>query len=395
MSEQRDRAFVRESIDRELSSLEGDPSLAQHVLAQANGKDVKIMKKKISVGFVLVVVLMLLMASAALAAGVGLFGELSAGSNADERLPELEKVAEPVSFTLVTDDQIVVEIGQAYYEGDRVFMSYRLSGPLAASVLHEGIPDWENITWDTELENFICAEQWESDYPEIQKANAWLDGKEQHWAETQVIGIHDGLYLADGTYADIIGGDQMLQEDGSIIGWKECEIPGDHQDDQLTFKAVLFRNHTVAWQDGTTYRASHTMGETTDVAFTLCRNEHCTSLRGSYTAADYQAAAELVQGRIDLRGTVTVKCPAVWVTQMNEWEEHDADMIDTWNLYQSGLLVSSMGTELISCADETTIVYYVLYPHMENTEGLTLVPVYMRGGEHMDEAIMIQTIEIK
>lgn len=395
MSDQRDKAFVRESIDQGLSSLEGNPFLAQRVLAQANGKEEIVVKKKISVSFVLVVMMLFLMASAALAAGFGLFGQLSAGQNNDERLPQLEQIAESVSSTLVTDDQIVVEIGQAYYEGDRVFMSYRLSGPLTASVLHEGAPDQENITWDTELENFICAEQWWSDYPEIQKANAWLDGKEQRWTETEVIGIHDGLYLADGTYADIIGGDQIIREDGSIIGWKECEIPRDHLADQLTFKAVLFRNRTIAWQDGTTYRASHTMGETTDIAFTLSRNEHYTSLKGSNTAADYQAVAAMEQGLIDLKGTITVTCSDLWATQMNDWEATGADMINAWNLYQNGVRISSDGTERISCADETTLVYYLLYPRMNSLDGLTLVPEYARSGEHMDEALTIQTIDMK
>ena len=85
MSEQRDKAFVRASIDQGLSSLEGNPFLAQRVLAQANGKEEIVVKKKISVSFVLVVMMLFLKASAALAAGFGLFGQLSAGQNNDER----------------------------------------------------------------------------------------------------------------------------------------------------------------------------------------------------------------------------------------------------------------------------------------------------------------------
>ena len=256
MRDQRDKAFVRESIDQGLSSLEGNPFLAQRVLAQAEGKEENIMKRKISVSFVLVAVLVFLMTSVALAAGLGLFGQLSSNQNADDRLSELEQVAETVAAEMATDDQVVVEIGQAYYEGDRVFMSYRLSGTLTRVTLHEGIPNQEGIDWDTELENFICAEQWENDDPELQKANAWLDGKAQHWAEMEVIGIHDGLFLADGTYLEIIGGDNVLQADGSVIGWKECVIPQHLAADELTFKAILFRSNTIQWQDGTTYRAS-------------------------------------------------------------------------------------------------------------------------------------------
>ena len=93
MREQRDKAFVRESIDQGLASLKGNPFLAQRVLAQAEGKEEIIVKRKISVSVVLVAVLVFLMTGAALAAGFGLFGQLSSGQNADDRLSGLEQVA--------------------------------------------------------------------------------------------------------------------------------------------------------------------------------------------------------------------------------------------------------------------------------------------------------------
>lgn len=395
MRDQRDKAFVRESIDQGLSSLEGNPFLAQRVLAQAEGKEENIMKRKISVSFVLVAVLVFLMTSVALAAGLGLFGQLSSNQNADDRLSELEQVAETVAAEMATDDQVVVEIGQAYYEGDRVFMSYRLSGTLTRVTLHEGIPNQEGIDWDTELENFICAEQWENDDPELQKANAWLDGKAQHWAEMEVIGIHDGLFLADGTYLEIIGGDNVLQADGSVIGWKECVIPQHLAADELTFKAILFRSNTIQWQDGTTYRASHTLSERMEIPFTLARNEHYSTLKGSLAAADYQAIASLAQGQVDLKGTITVTCPAAWVAQMGDWESHGTDMILSWNLYQNGQLISTKCTERVESVNETTLVYHLLCPRMGSLDGLSLVPVYAQSGEHADEILTVQGIQAR
>ncbi|MGN0779057.1 MAG: hypothetical protein ACI4MJ_07920 [Aristaeellaceae bacterium] len=353
------------------------------------------MKKKLSVSFVLLVVLVFAMASAALAAGLGLFGQLSSDHHADDRLPELEQVAQSVAVEMATDNHVTLEIGQAYYEGDRVFVSYRLTGTLTRAELHEGEPDQTGIDWDTELEGFICAEEWESDYPEIQKANAWLDGQAPHWAEMQVISIQDGLYLQDGTYLNIIGGDEVIQADGSVIGWKECVIPQEHLAAQMTFKAVLSRSNTIAWQDGTTYRASHTRGENTEIAFTLARNEHYIQLTGSHAAADYQATAVLEQGQVDLTGTITVSCPALWVTQMTSWEKDGSDMILSWNLYQHGQLVSTKGTQSLACANENTLVYHLLYPHLGSVEGLTLVPVYAHSGEHGDEVLTVQSIPVK
>lgn len=399
MSDQRDKAFVRESIDQGLSSLEGNPLLAQRVLAQANGKEETVVKKKISVSFVLLVMVLFLMASIALAAGLGLFGQLSSEINRDKRLHSLEMVSEPIAIVMTTDDGVTVEIDQAYYEGNRVFISYHLSGNLTSAVLHEGSPDREDIVWETEQENFICAENIISDDPEIQKALEWLDGKGQRWAQIRSIGLHDGMTLMDGTYTDIIGGEPLIQPDGSVIGWKECEIPDECLADELTFKVVLFRNNVIAWQDGTTYRESVSGGEATDIPFTLKRNTRFTEVTGVNSTQEYRATAELKQGLIDLKGTITVKCPAVWVTGMNDfeddWEDHGVDVIDVWNLYQNGQLVSAQGTEGINCADETTIVYDMLYPHMDNLDGLTLVPEYTRSGEHMDEALTIQAISTK
>ena len=394
MSEQKDKAFVQESINQGLSSLKENPFLAQRVLAQANGKEEIVVKKKISVSFVLVMMLLFLMASAALAAGFGLFGQLSSGDHADERLPELEQVAEVLESTMTTNDNIVIEIDQAYYEGDRVFVSYRLTGNTESAVLHEGVPDRDDIVWDFE-EEMICSETWTSDRPEVQRANEWLDGKSPRWAEVHVVGIDDGIYLDDDTYLDIINGEDQYQPDGTIVGWKECVIPKGNQADQLTFKIPLRRGYSIEQQNGPTYRRSYTGSTDGAITFTLARNEHYTALKGSNTAADYQAVAAMEQGLIDLKGTITVTCSDLWATQMNDWEATGADMINAWNLYQNGVRISSDGTEGISCADETTLVYYLQYPRMNSLDGLTLVPEYARSGEHMDEALTIQTINMK
>ncbi len=57
MFEQNPTEQIREAVDARLSSLQGDPWLAQRVLANAKGEQK--VKKKISVGFVLVLVLVL------------------------------------------------------------------------------------------------------------------------------------------------------------------------------------------------------------------------------------------------------------------------------------------------------------------------------------------------
>ena len=130
--------------------------------------------------------LILICFSSARAEESGLFDKLSRMDGADERLPLLEKAAENVSSVL-TADPYTVEICQVYYEGDRIWISYRAKG-----------------------------------------AN---------------IQIQDGLDLENGVYADITAGDWTVLDDGSIIGWKECTLPDGSEADPQTFYLVFGKSY--------------------------------------------------------------------------------------------------------------------------------------------------------
>ena len=119
----------------------------------------------------------LMIFSTSLASATGLFSEMNETEYADERLPIRDEVADTVS-TAQTEGSVTVEISQAYYEGNRVYTSYKASSQI--------------------LEQ-------------------------------------DGLILEDGSYADIIAGGKVQKEDGSVIGWKECIVPEDELADTQTF----------------------------------------------------------------------------------------------------------------------------------------------------------------
>lgn len=128
-------------------------------------------------GLFLFLTAFLLICSVSLASASGLFSELNETDYADERLPVLDEVADVVSVSQ-TIDSVTVEVSQAYYEGNRVYVSYKA---------------------------------------------------------TEQIYEQDGLELEDGSYADIIAGGKVQKEDGSVIGWKECIVPEDELADTQTF----------------------------------------------------------------------------------------------------------------------------------------------------------------
>ena len=389
-SDQEIMQSIRAAIDDCTKGIDNAPSLQYQIARKAKGEEP--VARKISITAILVIAFIIVTMTAALAAGFGLFGELAQKQNTDDRLTQLDEVSESMSVSLVTDDGITVEIGQAYYEGNRVFMSYRLSGNIVSVELHEGAPE-EHDSWSDVLENTIAAETFGNDTPELQRLNAWLDGKGQRWGTSNVVALHDGLFLEDGTYLGIIGGDEVIQDDGSIIGWKECEIPADRISDTLTFKAVLFRGNSIMFQDGDTYKRLYQRGESTDIFFTLKHNDRYVFLKGSAETCIYQAQVELASGKVDLKGIIRVTVPEAWVEIWNTREnEENLDMIETWNLYQNGVLISKEGTQSIQTEGTQEVFFEQRYPHMESMEGLSLVPVYSQSGEHADEAIRIEQI---
>ena len=386
-SDQEIMQSIRAAIDDCTQGIDNAPSLQYQIARKAKGEEPVV--KKISTSAILVIALVIISMTAALAAGLGLFGELAQNPRGDSRLSEVDKVADPIEREWTTEDGITIRIEQAYYEGNRVFISYRMSGDWTSTVLHEGTPDGE-ITWDWVEENMIVAQTMVSDEPVRQQAILKLDGQSQRWIDSTEKGLHDGLSLADGTYLDIIGGDNIIQDDGSVIGWKECEIPEDCLEETLTFQARLYRNHSIMYQDGTTYRQSTEKGENTTFEFTLSQNTDLTRLKGSGSGSNYTAVAELTAGHIDLRGTITVTCPDTWIQVWNTWENPDhIDMIEDWYLYFNDEVISENGLQGVGLSGENQLVFEVMFDAMNDLTGITLVPVYQNQQPHIEEAITL------
>lgn len=274
---------------------------------------------KKTTAMILAVLLLAFSVPAALASESGLFSELMDSDYSDERLAVLDRAAETISVSQ-SEGSVTVEISQAYYEGDRVYISYRA--------------------------NSLILEQ-------------------------------DGLNLEDGAYADIIAGGSMQQEDGTVVGWKECIVPDDELADPQTFFLVYSIPEN---------------SEKQMLGFTLEHHEYEHFLQGTSPAADYQARAVLYAGKVDLKGAVILTSPeqaASWLAWQEGLESTGTDVIACWNLYQNGELVSY---DLFGASEVLTdgVAFSVLYPFIEDLSGLTLVPEYSEAGEKPDEAIVLE-----
>ena len=270
----------------------------------------------------LIIAALLLAVSAAAESETGLFGRLSAEEGADERLAILEEVAEPASAS--SEDDSGIEISQAYYEGNRVYISYTADSPVA---------------------------------------------------------IQDGLDLESGAYADIIAGEEIEQEDGSVIGWKECIVPDEEMEDTQTFQLAFWPSQESA--------------EKSRISFTLRRQESTLYLMGTLASESCQATAEITVGRVDIRGTVRLTSPeqaASWIAWQEGEESTGTDVIACWNLYQNGEPVSYdlYGASMVDGTDD--VVFEVMFPLLDDVSGLSLVPEYSEAGENPDEAIILEPV---
>ena len=128
MNDQRDKRFVQRSIDEGLSSVQGDPWLAQRIMASEKGENK--VKKKTTLSVVMVVVAILAIATVAIAEIVGinvfeLFG------TTDKRYAKLApytilKETSEVSISRVELGDTTASINSAYYDGESLIVAYAI-----------------------------------------------------------------------------------------------------------------------------------------------------------------------------------------------------------------------------------------------------------------------------
>lgn len=386
-----DHQAVRTAIDDCLSGADALPSVRADVLNQLRG-EVKV-KKKLSMGLIFALLLTLLMTGAAVAASLGLFGQIGERQSSDARLPGLEAVSETVGLSIQTEEGVTIAIDQAYYDGSRVFISYAVEGPFDQLELGEGKPDV--AAWDWELPGEIYGQSFGSESASHQLMVAHLDGSAPRWATSHSVNVHDGLQIGE-TYLDIIGGETYLTEDGRLIGWKECTVPEELAADEVTFLLGTFATHNTWYQDETGCYLSHgaRTGETWH-PFTVKRDKTpARTLTGTAAGADWSAAASLQMSAIDIKGELLLSCPQDWVEIERTWENPKGlNYIGEWRIYMDGVLDQDGGVEWVSSGVDGQLTFGLCCKLDDTVQTIQLVPCYSKTGESMAEAITLKIAE--
>lgn len=170
MSDQRDRRFVRESIDSGLFMMQGDPRLAQRIMDRERTRG-STLKKRLSAGFVLAILLMLFTVSA-LAAAKGsnvlqfLFGRQS------RDLPEIPVTA---VHQEAAADGAFLQVDSAVYDGRALAFDWLIENRERDIPMYCRVEDFTANgvrIWTDGTDSFH--EQW---IPGLFSDGAWQDGE--------------------------------------------------------------------------------------------------------------------------------------------------------------------------------------------------------------------------
>lgn len=346
------------------------------------------MKRKMNLGLIFALILVLFTASVAVAAELGLFGLLAQQEDADTRLPDLDAAATPVALTYTTPGGVTVTVQQSYYDGARVFISYTVEGTYEQLEFGEGDPGAEK--YDLEFPGEKYGESFGEMGEAGKQMSAWLDGSAPRWVKVTRVNIHDNLEVGEETL-NIIGSGEATDEQGRLICWKECEVPAAIAADEMTVAIGIYTTQTIYYQtaDGlsmVTTRPDKTAWPT----FTVQKDTSAVTLHAQQQTDTWTAEADMTVSAIDVNGTIRMTtCPDGWKAYF-AFEATDADVITEWLLYEDG--VPTEEWDLNGGVGGDPLTYHICYHINAETKELKFVPVYRHAGEKPEEAI---TLNIK
>lgn len=370
------KRIIRKEIEQEFSYLDSNPSLHSAIMRRIEGE--KIVKRKVSMTLVFAIVMLIALGSMAIAAGLGLFGQLRA-SKVDEmsyeRLGLLEEAAIVVGETRhisasgaqadknhgtvrekLLADQLEREydltIDQVYCDGRKLYYSYTFRMNDERLSLYEGeatgFDGWNEAYLGEKFENVF--DTWLGD-EQNQKAADWLNSHESSYVVKHSAFVGDGADLPDGTYLIPVDSGSEAVDAFTTTAYYEVALPENYvAGDDIEFVLTVMASDTVYFQNETGVYSTSVFNRDAliDVKVKAQVNGETTTISGESTADGYAAKAKLYVSDVDINGRVCIDAP--------EDYEHEgyyllADgveyrNIDPWYAYEDGACVVNLRFDL-------------------------------------------------
>lgn len=412
-----DEANLKSIIAHSLSCADFPNARKQLVLEAIKGE--KTMKKKLSAALVCALLLTLLMAGAALAAALGVFGRINASPYEAQKLAQLDQAAAVMNVTVPLEapasetaaptqtiyDAILsrqqerrfeLTLSQTYYDGSKLYYSYTLTTDGTQSWQGEGLPTGVP-EWLIENPGKRYGDVWSNDIPGRDETIAsWLNSHESSWIAFESCSLGDGAQTADGQVLEIIGSGETI-EGSTIQGYQEVVLPDELKDlDQLEIELTVLYGASLYHQDETGVRWAHIAQEENRgilrIPFTVTRNGQTAHLQGEAALADYAAKTGLSVSDVEISGKVILKVPKTWTDTLTARIEGtiEDDVIVDYRLLADGETLINRGCSLYTPMDGRLEIG-LQFDLPQSMETLTLIPVYAKAGECPQEAILLYT----
>ena len=357
------RKIIRDAIDAEFSDLQTRPSLRPAIMRRIAGEGTA--KPRGSMALILALVMVFALGGMAVAAGLGLFGQLRAGKEEETsyaRLERLEEAAVQIGETkrltvsgakheapqttreILLNAQIGrtydLTLNQAYCDGRKLYYAYTLKFNGERLMLGEGEATGFD-SWDMEYPGERLEDGFDLGLNETEskKAAKWLNEHRSGYVVRQNAYVGDGAKLADGTYLSPVDSGSEETDRQTIRAYYEVELPEGYQTgDTIDFVLTVITSDTVYAQNESGFYEATLMNREAmlRVPVSVPVTGQTRMLKGEGTADGYAAQATLVVSDVDLSGEVSIDAPKDYVPEgytlladgveypnIDEWMEYD------------------------------------------------------------------------
>lgn len=412
---------LRHAMQVCLSGATFAPARQEAVLAAVKGVQSKTMNRKVSYTLVLAVMLGLLMTGGAVAAGLGIFGQLagkdSAGAPAYElnRLeeaaavyniqtsPDIPESSEPAAQPQTDYETLLnafeaqslpytLTLNQAYCDSERLSFSYTLEMADMIWYRGEGMPTGMDGAGDF-TPGKTYGEMCHDDTDGVDAIIAsWLDSHDASWIARAWVGMVDGADLEDGTYMTPIEGESLESTATRRTGFYTVKLPAGYEPgDSVTF-VLSTRTYVqmIAQNDEGVYLYFDFPIKTQSHAFTIPVGGNIVGMHGEARFEHYSATAQVSLSQITVAGQVTLDVPSAWTASFgqNGDGEPAEDRILDYQLVAAGQELHNYGSGIGLTEDgKLTISIQCDIPY--SGVALYLRPVYAISGPHPEEDILL------
>jgi hypothetical protein len=407
-------------LDHQLSALEWNQTDSYAVLQKVRG-GFKV-KKKMSAAVILAMVLMLVLLGAAVAASLGVFGQLAGDESNGNKLQNLENVSKTYGQTQTAGPLAAADVQaskaedvysqvlahqkerafeftleQAHFDGKTITISYTFREHGNQDIiLGEGMPSGD-IPWNIQKQGKADGSNIFGDQELNKKITDHLNTHDSAYVMIDFASLGDGFFLSDGSDLDITDSGSKELADGRTQGYGEYQgIPEAFKEaDSIETSMHIIYGTEIVYQDANGYKEAVVMNPEDrglkDIRFTILHDGKTLIKSGEAAFEKYSVKAELTISQVDISATLTMKCPGDWTrvwTQMGEFKAEE-DYVYDYALYAGGKLCKETDCGIKVIAPDQ-LEMRLRYELPASYQELTLRPVYMRGGEKTGEDVAIK-----